>query len=97
MLMWKKFTHNKHATGVRMANGSTLAADIVVFGGDPETCYKHLIPGIKIAYPRQKRYSMGLYVLYFGTKNSIPKSLITVFGWAQDLKNCYLKFLIVRK
>ena len=66
-------THNKHATGVRMANGNTLAADIVVFGGDPETCYKHLIPGIKNSIPRaKKRYSMGLYVLYFGTKKLYP-------------------------
>ncbi|MDB4581193.1 phytoene desaturase family protein, partial [Porticoccaceae bacterium] len=37
----------KRATGVRMNSGETLNADIVVFGGDPETCYKHLLPAKK--------------------------------------------------
>jgi phytoene desaturase len=67
-------TQNKRATAVRMADGKVLDADIVVFGGDPETCYKHLIPSVKNRMPRaKKRYSMGLYVLYFGTKKLYPE------------------------
>lgn len=66
-------TQKNRATGVRMADGDTLDADIVVFGGDPETCYKYLIPSKKNRMPtRKKRYSMGLYVLYFGTKKLYP-------------------------
>ncbi|MEJ6558994.1 MAG: phytoene desaturase family protein, partial [Candidatus Thioglobus sp.] len=32
---------NNQATGVRLSNGKIVGADIVVFGGDPETCYQH--------------------------------------------------------
>ena len=64
----------KRATGVRMNSGKTLDADIVVFGGDPETCYKHLLPAKKtFSMPTiKKQYSMGLYVLYFGTRKLYP-------------------------
>jgi phytoene desaturase len=64
----------KRATGVRMNSGETLNADIVVFGGDPETCYKHLLPAKKtFSLPTiKKQYSMGLYVLYFGTRKLYP-------------------------
>ena len=40
---------------------------------------------------------MGLYVLYFGTKKLYPDVLITVFGWAPDLKNCWQKFLMPKQ
>lgn len=64
----------KRATGVRMNSGETLNADIVVFGGDPEICYKHLLPAKKtFSLPTiKKQYSMGLYVLYFGTRKLYP-------------------------
>jgi len=64
----------KRATGVRMNSGETLDADIVIFGGDPETCYKHLLPAKKtFSMPTiKKQYSMGLYVLYFGTRKLYP-------------------------
>ncbi len=65
---------NKTATGVRLSNDQTMDADLVVFGGDPETCYQHLLPKSKPSLPRsiKKQYSMGLYVLYFGTKKLYP-------------------------
>jgi phytoene desaturase len=66
-------TQKNRATGIRMADGTVSNADIVVFGGDPETCYKHLMPSVKSKMPSvKKRYSMGLYVLYFGTKKLYP-------------------------
>ncbi len=66
--------NNKCATGVRLQCGETIDADLVVFGGDPETCYKHLLPKKKgIVWPAlKKQYSMGLYVLYFGTRKLYP-------------------------
>ena len=65
---------SNRATGVRLNSGETLNADIVVFGGDPETCYKHLLPAKKtFSLPTiKKQYSMGLYVLYFGTRKLYP-------------------------
>ncbi len=64
----------KRATGIRMSSGECLDADLVVFGGDPETCYKHLLPAKKtFSMPTiKKQYSMGLYVLYFGTRKLYP-------------------------
>ena len=66
--------NNKCATVVRLQCGETIDADLVVFGGDPETCYKHLLPKKKgIVWPvLKKQYSMGLYVLYFGTRKLYP-------------------------
>jgi phytoene desaturase len=64
---------NKRAMGVRLSSGEIQTADLVIFGGDPETCYKHLLPQKKIKRPSvKKRYSMGLYVLYFGTTKLYP-------------------------
>lgn len=64
----------KRARGVRLNSGEVLNADLVVFGGDPETCYKHLLPAKKtFSLPSiKKQYSMGLYVLYFGTRKLYP-------------------------
>ncbi len=64
---------NRRAKGVRLSNNQVIDADIVVFGGDPETCYEHLLPKTKRRLPRiKKQYSMGLFVLYFGTKKLYP-------------------------
>ena len=60
------------ATGVTLANGETLAADIVVSNGDAAWTYRHLIDeqhrrhwtNRRIA---SRRYSMSLFVWYFGT------------------------------
>jgi phytoene desaturase len=63
----------KKATGVRLSDDQTINCDLVVFGGDPETCYRHLLPKSKLSLPKiKKQYSMGLYVLYFGTKKLYP-------------------------
>jgi phytoene desaturase len=61
------------AKGVRLSDDQTINCDLVVFGGDPETCYRHLLPKSKLSLPKiKKQYSMGLYVLYFGTKKLYP-------------------------
>jgi phytoene desaturase len=65
---------NKKATGVRLSDNKIINADLIVFGGDPETSYQHLLPKRKFSLPAsiKKQYSMGLYVLYFGTKKLYP-------------------------
>jgi phytoene desaturase len=65
-------TDRGRATGVRLADGRLLPADIVVCNGDVAAAYQQLLP----ASARRKytdgrlarmRYSMSLVVIYFGT------------------------------
>ncbi len=67
----------RKATGVRLASGETLHADIVVSNADAAWTYRHLLP--EAARTRwtnrrveQARYSMGLFVWYFGTRKQYP-------------------------
>jgi phytoene desaturase len=61
------------AVGVRLASGEYIAADIVVSNADSAWTYRHLVP----AHARRRwtdrridraRYSMSLFVWYFGTR-----------------------------
>ena len=62
----------RRATGVRLAEGDVVPADAVVSNGDVATTYMTLVPS---AYRRRNtdrrfrrmRYSMSLFVMYFGT------------------------------
>ena len=61
------------ATGVRLAGGELLAADIVVSNADVATTYTRLLPQSALRRNRARRwrrtrYSMSLFVLYFGTR-----------------------------
>jgi phytoene desaturase len=65
---------NGRATGVRLASGETIAADIVVSNADSATTYGRLLSpahrrtrwtDAKLA---RARYSMSLFVWYFGTR-----------------------------
>lgn len=60
------------ATGVALANGRTIDADIVVSNADSAWTYRHLLPeSARRRWTNRKiersRYSMGLFVWYFGT------------------------------
>lgn len=65
------------ACGVRLASGQTLGADVVVSNADAAWTYKHLLPARhrrrwtdrRIA---KARYSMSLFVWYFGTRRQYP-------------------------
>jgi phytoene desaturase len=64
-------------TGVRLAGGRTLPATIVVSNGDAPATYKRLLPAsLRKKYTNEKidrmRYSMSLFVSYFGTKKTYP-------------------------
>lgn len=68
---------NGTATGVRMASGETIAADVVVSNADSAWTYRHLLPAA--ARKRwtnrrieRSRYSMSLFVWYFGTRRRYP-------------------------
>ncbi len=61
----------KTATGVRLASGETIAADIVVSNADAAWTYRHLLPAgsRRWSHRRVERASpsMSLFVWYFGT------------------------------
>ncbi|MDB4913897.1 MAG: phytoene desaturase [Gemmatimonadetes bacterium] len=62
----------KTATGVRLASGEVMTADVVVSNGDVARTYMDLVPASvrrKNTDARFERleYSMSLFVLYFGT------------------------------
>jgi phytoene desaturase len=61
------------ATGVRLASGEILAADVVVSNADSAWTYRHLLPAAARKRWTDKRidkarYSMSLFVWYFGTR-----------------------------
>ncbi|MDC1382910.1 phytoene desaturase family protein [Candidatus Puniceispirillum sp.] len=66
---------NDQAVGVTTTDGTYFPADRVICNGDPPTVYKQMMPA---AHATRKRlmpesltqYSMGLYVLFFGTKKT---------------------------
>ncbi len=67
----------RRATGIRLASGETVPADVVVSNADAAWTYRHLVP----AHARQRwtdrridrsRFSMGLFVWYFGTHRTYP-------------------------
>ena len=66
-------TERGQVSGVQLASGDTLAADLVICNGDPAQIYRSLVPQSERKRWTDRRidalkYSMGLYVLYFGTR-----------------------------
>lgn len=69
--------NGRMATGVGLTTGETVAADIVVSDADSAWTYRYLLP----AHARRRwtdrriersRYSMSLFVWYFGTRRQYP-------------------------
>jgi phytoene desaturase len=69
---------NGCAGGVVLENGGQLRSDIVVMNADPPYVYSHMMPdghNSRIIARRIKHmtYSMGLFVLYFGTSRKYDR------------------------
>jgi phytoene desaturase len=65
--------HNGAACGVRLASGETIDADVVVSNADSAWTYRHLLPASARSRWTDRRidrarYSMSLFVWYFGTR-----------------------------
>ena len=65
------------AAGVRLSDGSVLPADVVVSNADPAWTYSRLLPGVRRRRWHDRRlarsrYSMSLFVWYFGTSRQYP-------------------------
>ncbi len=66
-------TRGRTATGVRLTNGETIAADVVVSNADSAHTYRNLVPSaVRRRWTDKRiddaRYSMSLFVWYFGTR-----------------------------
>ena len=64
---------NKRATGVRLADGTVHKADAVISNADVAWTYLNMIPKQyrhtnSDWWVKSKKYSMSLFVIYFGTK-----------------------------
>jgi len=69
---------NGRATGVELANGEILQSDIVVSNADMAWTYRHLIDASHRRHWTDRRlergrYSMSLFVWYFGVKRTYPE------------------------
>lgn len=65
--------HERRVTGIRLANGEQHNADVVISNGDVAFTYRYLIPEqYRKKYTNRRidrlKYSMSLFVIYFGTK-----------------------------
>ncbi len=69
---------NGTATGVDLASGEVVHADVVVSNADPVHLYKNMLDDqyqsalVRLKKKRRK-YSMGLFVLFFGTRRQYPE------------------------
>jgi phytoene desaturase len=68
----------RRATGVQLASGESLTADVVVSNADVAWTYRHLLPAAARRRWSDRRldrahYSMGLFVWYFGTRRQYPQ------------------------
>jgi phytoene desaturase len=64
------------ATGVRLSSGEALAAEVVVSNADVANFYQKAVPGRTTwtdARLERMRYSMGLFLIYFGTDRTYPE------------------------
>jgi len=61
-------TSGNRVTGVELAGGEEITADIVVSNADVAMTYERLLPGSpRFRSPSRLRHSMSLVVIYFGT------------------------------
>ena len=71
-------TRGRAATGVRLASGGEIASDIVVSNADSAWTYRYLLPSAARRRWTDRRierarYSMSLFVWYFGTRRRYPE------------------------
>jgi phytoene desaturase len=70
-------TKGRRASGVRLADGTAIPAHVVVSNADAAWTYRHLVPReVRRRWSDRRiegaRYSMSLFVWYFGTDRQYP-------------------------
>ena len=73
------FQNNGRIEKLESMDGETFFSDNVVFNGDPPTFYREILKSNNLFEKRKKflpenltTYSMGMFVLFFGTKKQYP-------------------------
>ena len=84
---------NGKAIGATATDGTHFTADTVICNGDPPTVYSQMLPaknaGRKRLMPESlTQYSMGLFVLFFGTRKTYDELHTTQSGWGRVTRNC---------
>ncbi|MDC6451465.1 phytoene desaturase family protein [Alphaproteobacteria bacterium] len=74
------FENNGRIEKLESMTGEIFFANNIVFNGDPPTFYREILKSNNILQKRKKflpekltTYSMGMFVLFFGTKKQYPK------------------------
>jgi phytoene desaturase len=67
----------RRAVGVRLADGTVVRADVVVCNADTPFAHRHMLaPEVRRVWTdgrlERLKYSMGLFVMYFGTRRQYP-------------------------
>jgi phytoene desaturase len=97
--------NNGAATGVTLASGERIASDIVVSNADSAWTYRHLLhPSARRRWTDRKiersRYSMGLFVWYFGTRRTYPNvahhTILMGPRYAELLKDIFERKILAR-
>jgi phytoene desaturase len=77
-------TDGRRVTGIRLADGTTHTADYIISNGDVANTYQELLAngnrGLRnsdLRYQKFTRYSMSLFVVYFGTKRRYTDTKLT--------------------
>lgn len=68
---------NGTAVGIELENGEQLRSDVVVSNADPAHLYRSMVddehqPPVLRMKRKRAKYSMGLFVLFFGTHKTYP-------------------------
>ena len=69
--------NNNRATGITTSTGEEIDADAIICNADPPTVYKEMLDpqfskNALIKPEKLTQYSMGLFVLFFGSKKQYP-------------------------
>ncbi len=77
----KIITEDNNVSGVQLTDRKVLPADLIICNADPPTVYREMIQTkgpLQVSMRKLKskhlnKYSMGLFVLYFGTRKKYPQ------------------------
>ncbi|MCP3137982.1 phytoene desaturase family protein [Pyxidicoccus sp. QH1ED-7-1] len=84
----------RRATGVRLGDGTWLAADAVVSNADAAWTYRYLLPGHARrhwtdARIQKARYSMSVFLWYFGTRKQYPAVAHHTLLFGKDFRGMF--------
>ncbi|WP_326491742.1 phytoene desaturase family protein [Myxococcus stipitatus] len=84
----------RRATGVRLSGGAWLSADAVVSNADAAWTYRYLLPrGVRTHWTdariQRARYSMSVFLWYFGTRRQYPEVAHHTLLFGRDFRGMF--------